>query len=112
MEMHSWVAQVRKGLVEMCVMGILRRGEAYGYEILQALQSVRGLAITESTVYPILSRLTKEGWLEVRVAASPSGPPRRYYRLTAAGETRVAEMIAYWKDIEESTNELLEGDPS
>ena len=110
MEMHTWVAQVRKGLVEMCVMAILRQGEAYGYQILQALQSVRGLSITESTVYPILSRLTREGWLEVRVAASPSGPPRRYYSLTPSGQERVAEMIKYWKDIERSTNDLLEGD--
>ena len=110
MEMHTWIAQVRKGLVEMCVMGILRQGEAYGYQILRALQNVRGLSITESTVYPILSRLTREGWLEVRVAASPSGPPRRYYRLTPSGRARVAEMIKYWRDIEESTSGLLEGD--
>lgn len=109
MELHTWVAQVRKGLVEMCVMGTLRQGEAYGYQILQALQRVRGLAITESTVYPILSRLTREGWLEVRVAASPAGPPRRYYRLTPSGEARLAEMIDYWQEIEKSTNDLLEG---
>ena len=72
--MRAWVAQVRKGLVELAVMAALRQaGEAYGYELLQKLTQARGLAITESTIYPILSRLTKEGWVSVRVEASPSG---------------------------------------
>ena len=108
--MRSWVAQVRKGLVELSVMGVLRQGEAYGYQLLQKLADVPGLAITESTVYPILSRLTKEGWVWVRAASSPAGPPRRYYRLTPLGKARLLQMEAYWRDIQHATNALLNGE--
>jgi PadR family transcriptional regulator PadR len=107
--MRAWLAQVRKGLVELCIMATLRKGEAYGYELLQALSNAEGLAITESTVYPILSRLAREGWVRVRAAPSPAGPPRRYYRLTPLGLARLRQMEEYWKDIQESTNALIEG---
>lgn len=89
-------------------MGVLREGEAYGYEILQRLGRAEGLAITESTVYPILARLAKEGLLIVRAAPSPSGPPRRYYRLTPLGQARLREMAVYWREIWHSVNALLE----
>ena len=107
--MRAWIAQVRKGLVELCIMATLRKGEAYGYQLLQALANAEGLAITESTVYPILSRLTREGWVRVRAAPSPAGPPRRYYRLTALGRARLRQMEEYWQDIQDSTNTLIEG---
>ena len=108
--MRAWVAQVRKGIVELCVLAALRNGEAYGYELLQNLANAEGLAITESTVYPILSRLTREGWVRVRVASSPAGPPRRYYRLTPLGESRLREMETYWREIRRSTDAMLEGE--
>ena len=108
--MRAWIAQVRKGLVELCVMGALRHSEAYGYQLLQELGRVEGLAITESTVYPVLSRLTKEGWVKVRAAPSPAGPPRRYYRLTPLGKRRLDQMETYWHDIMNSTNTILEGE--
>lgn len=107
--MRAWVAQVRKGLVELCIMAALRQGEAYGYELLQRLANAEGLAITESTVYPILSRLKAEGWVKVRAAASPSGPPRRYYQLTPLGEKRLKQMEEYWLEIQRSTDNLLGG---
>lgn len=108
--MKSWIAQVRKGLVEFCVMGALRSGEAYGYQLLQKLAHAEGLAITESTVYPILSRLRKDGWIKVRAAPSPAGPPRRYYRLTPLGESRLRQMEEYWQGIMDSTNAILKGE--
>jgi len=107
--MRTWVSQVRKGLVELCVLGALDGGEAYGYEILQRLAQAGNLAITESTVYPILARLAKEGVLAVRVAPSPSGPPRRYYHLTDAGRARLGEMRRYWCDLAAAVDGLLSG---
>ena len=107
--MRSWIAQVRKGLVELCVLAALRQGEAYGYELLQRLANAEGLAITESTVYPILSRMKREGWVKVRAAPSPSGPPRRYYQLTHLGLQRLRQMEEYWNDIQSATNALLNG---
>lgn len=105
--MKSWVPQLRKGLVELCVMAALRGREAYGYEILQRLGRSAALAISESTVYPILARLAQDGLVKVRVEASPSGPPRRYYRLTAAGETRLDEMAGYWRQISNAVEALF-----
>ena len=108
--MRTWVSQVRKGLVELCVLGALDGGEAYGYEILQRLARADNLAITESTVYPILARLAKQGVLAVRVAPSPSGPPRRYYRLTDTGRARLGEMHRYWRHLIAAVDGLLSGE--
>ena len=105
--MRAWVTQLRKGLVELCVLAALRSGEAYGYQILQTLESAEGLAITESTVYPVLARLAEDACVKVRVAPSPMGPPRRYYRLTALGQARLREMELYWRQINASVETLL-----
>ena len=94
--MDSWVTQLRKGLLDFCVLNLLRRGESYGYEIVQNLKEVEVLAVSESTVYPILGRLKAEGCLKVRDVPSAAGPPRRYFSLTPAGRARAAEMNAYW----------------
>ncbi len=111
-ELPSWVTQFRKGLVELCVLATLGEGEAYGYQIVERLGKAEGLATTESTVYPLLIRLEKDGVLAVRTAPSPSGPPRRYYRLTETGRRRFREMVHYWRQIEGSVGRLLEGGPS
>jgi PadR family transcriptional regulator PadR len=109
--MDGWVTQLRKGLVEFCVLNVLRRGESYGYEIVQALKNVEALAVSESTVYPILARLRAEGLLKVRDVPSPAGPPRRYFALTVAGRLRVAEMNAYWELLAQAIAGLRRGPP-
>ena len=104
--MQRWVSQLKKGLVELGVMASLSAGEAYGYQIVQRLAGVDGLAVSESTVYPLLARLTREGLVSVRTADSPAGPPRRYYRLTvsfsglmsANGRTAM-EGISGWLEV-------------
>jgi len=111
--MRTWIAQLRKGLVEMAILAAMRGGETYGYELLQRLRTVEGLSITESTVYPILTRLANDGDVRVRAAPSPSGPPRRYYHLTRAGRIRLKQMVEHWVDIQDSLNKLIEnGDDS
>jgi len=105
--MRAWVTQLRKGLVEFCVMAALRTGEAYGYQIIQRLESAGSLAITESSVYPILARLAEEGFVKVRAAPSPVGPPRRYYRLTAMGQARLREMELHWRGVNAAIDGLL-----
>lgn len=94
--MDGWITQLRKGLLDFCILNVLRRGESYGYEIVQELKRVEELAVSESTVYPILARLRGEGLLKVRDVPSPAGPPRRYFALTVAGKLRIAEMNTYW----------------
>src|SRR5438309_1117687 len=109
--MRTWVAQMRKGMMELCVLAAVKEREAYGYEILQRLGRAEALSISESAVYPILARLTEEGALTVRAAPSPAGPPRRYYRLTPAGAARLAEMSGYWRDIVTAVDALFDARP-
>jgi len=110
--MRTWIAQLRKGLVELAILAAMRDGETYGYELLQRLRTVEGLAVTESTIYPILTRLANDGDVQVRAAPSPAGPPRRYYRLTRAGRSRFKQMIEHWTDIQAALNNLIHGDES
>jgi len=105
--MRVWLAQMRRGLVEPCVLAALREGEAYGYQILQRLAAADSLGISESTVYPVLARLAADKLVRVRQAPSPAGPPRRYYRLTSLGEARLAEMTASWRQVASVVNDLL-----
>jgi PadR family transcriptional regulator PadR len=102
----GWITQLRKGLLEFCVLSVLRRGEGHGYEIVQRLRVEPALAVTESTVYPILARLRAEGLLKVREEPSAAGPPRRCFSLTAAGRVRLAQMNAHWEQISESLERL------
>lgn len=104
----AWVVQFRKGLVELCVMAVLQSAESYGYEILQRLAALDGMAVTESTVYPILARLAKEGFVKVRTAPSPSGPPRRYYRLTRLGELRLRDMVGHYRLAHDAVQTLIQ----
>ena len=108
--MRTWIIQLRKGLVELAVLAALRHGETYGYELLQRLRRVEGLSITESNVYPILARLTEDGYVKARSAPSPSGPPRRYYKLTRTGQSRFKQMIEHWGDIQTALQELIDGE--
>lgn len=106
---RAWVSQLRKGLVELLVLAALQRQEAYGYQLLQRLASVEGLALTESTLYPVLARLAEEKLVAVRQEPSPSGPPRRYYRLTPSGRARLNDMLAHWRQVNTSIESLAEG---
>jgi len=102
----SWITQLRKGLLEYCVLTVLSRGESYGYEIVAALGRIEEFAVSESTVYPILARLRQEKFLKVRDVASDQGPPRRYFSLTAIGKVRLAEMNSHLKKIDLAVSQL------
>ena len=102
----SWIAQMRKGCAEYSILAMLSGKEAYGYEILQHLSKHETLTLGESTVYPLLSRLTREGFLTVQTRNSTSGPPRRYYRLTPAGRDRLQGMHDYWGNLVDSMSTI------
>lgn len=104
--MKIWVTQLRKGLVEFLLLSVLRREETYGYEIVRRLQTIEELAVTESTVYPVLARLCSEGHLKVRTMPSSDGPPRRYFSLTATGRARLAAMNSYWQSLITSIDKI------
>lgn len=109
--MNTWITQLRKGLMEFCILNLLQHGESYGYEILQSLQKIEELVVTDSTVYPILSRLRKDGYLKVEARPSTSGPPRRYFSITALGRRRVKEMNSYWDHLQLGIQQLKQGKP-
>ena len=102
------ISQLRRGVLEFCVLALLRDDERYGFEIVRALSEANGLVTSEGTVYPLLSRLRKEGVVETTWRESPSGPPRRYYRLTAAGQALLAAFTAEWVRFRKSVDALLE----
>ena len=102
----NWITQLRKGLMEFCILLILKEKESYGYEIVQKLEGVEGFSATESTVYPILGRLKEDNCLRVRAVPSPNGPPRRYFHLSDDGEARLREMRAHWASLSKSIEEL------
>lgn len=103
--MKAWITQVRKGLLDLLLLNVLAQGESYGYEIVRHLCQTDGLQVGESTLYPALERLRKDGYVRVRRVPSPTGPVRRYYSLTRAGGYRVGEMNSYW----DSLNQALAG---
>jgi len=107
----AWSSQLKKGLVELAVLAALRQDEAYGYQLLQRLAENPLLATTESTLYPVLSRLADERLVAVRQAPSPSGPPRRYYRLTAPGQRHLDQLSQYWRQLSSAVDTLLDGTP-
>lgn len=107
--MSLWETQLRKGLAELAVLAVLCKEEAYGYLVVERLRKLEGISLSESTVYPILTRLAREGALSVRAEASPSGPTRRYYRLTPTGRRRLDELRQSWQTVSTSLNQMLEG---
>ncbi len=91
----NWTVQVRKGLIELCVLNALAERERYGYELVKTLVDIPGLGVTEGTLYPLLSRLRLQGLVETRLEESPEGPARKYYTLTDEGREMRAAMLAY-----------------
>jgi PadR family transcriptional regulator PadR len=104
--MEAWIRQFRKGLLEMCVLNLLAIQESYGYQIVRSLQNFEEFVVTESTLYPILTRLKKDGFLKVRTGPSQSGPPRRYYSLTSIGQTYTESLNEYWDGLVVSVDKL------
>ena len=106
-EQEAWVSQLRKGVVEVVVLGLLASGERYGSELVEALSSQRELAISGGTVYPLLSRLKRAGLIESTWRESPVGPPRKYYRLTQQGRDELETMSAAWRSVSRAVDLLL-----
>ena len=105
----SRVSQFRKGALELGILALLDRGELYGVEIVDLLAEHSGLEASAGTVYPLLSRLKKAGVVDTSWRESPVGPPRKYYRLSEAGRTELAEMTRSWRDLSATLDSLLPG---
>lgn len=108
-------SQLRKGVLEHCVLALLRDGPRYGIELLGELSAVSVMTTSQGTIYPLLSRLRREGLVDTELRESPSGPSRRYYTLTPAGRAALAEFTRAWPLFRDAVDHFLndpQGEPS
>ena len=105
----NWTVQVRKGLLELCILNALSGKERYGYELVKTLVEIPGLGVTEGTLYPLLSRLRVQGLITARLEESSEGPARKYYALTKDGRKIMAAMDEYLDTLNRGARTLQKG---
>ncbi len=105
MNVENTQAQMRKGILEYCILSILERQEAYPSEILDEMKAVK-LIVVEGTLYPLLTRLKNMDLLTYRWEESNSGPPRKYYSLTDEGKKFHASLSNTWIELSKAVNQL------
>jgi PadR family transcriptional regulator, regulatory protein PadR len=110
MKIENTKAQMRKGILEYCILTILKKGEAYPSDIIAQLKEAK-LIVVEGTLYPLLTRLKNTGLLNYRWEESTSGPPRKYYALTEIGEKFNTELESTWSDLSEAVNKIKSSKP-
>jgi PadR family transcriptional regulator PadR len=101
------LSQLRRGVLEYCVLSLLGDEELYGFDLVRRLSDVDGVVISEGTIYPLLSRLRREGWVTTTWAESGSGPPRRYYAVTPEGRRALHEFAAEWRRFRDAVDQLM-----
>lgn len=101
------MSQLRKGVLEYCVLALLRDGQRYGFELVRALSEAEGLLVSEGTIYPLLSRLRRDDLVSTEWRESESGPPRRYYELTDMGQRALGEFSAEWIRFRDAVDALV-----
>lgn len=105
MDIENLKSQMRKGMLEYCLLLLLKNGDAYASEIISRMKEAH-LIVMEGTLYPLLTRLKNDSLLAYRWQESPSGPPRKYYSLTPLGEQLLAQLDSAWNDIQHSVSHL------
>ena len=105
------LSQLRRGVLEFCVLSLLAEERLYGFDLVRRLGAVDGMVISEGTVYPLLARLRTEGWVSTSWVESPTGPPRRYYATTPAGRRAVTSFAVEWRRFRDAVDHLLPADP-
>jgi PadR family transcriptional regulator PadR len=105
MNIDNTQSQMRKGILEFCILSIIRRGEAYPSDIVDEMKAAN-LQILEGTLYPLLTRLKNSEMLSYRWVESSSGPPRKYFLLTEKGEKFYKELEATWLELAHAVNTL------
>lgn len=105
--MEEWKSQIKRGTLEFCILLMIARRERYGYEIISELEKHPSLTARESTVYPLLRRLLKEGYLSSSWRDSAQGlPPRKYYAMTDRGRAYLEAMSGEWDSLLEAIEEI------
>ena len=98
-------SQMRKGVLEYCILSILNKNDAYASELIAELKKAR-MIVVEGTLYPLLTRQKNQGLLSYRWEESPQGPPRKYYSITDKGKELLQEMDAAWKEVVDTISHI------
>ena len=106
MNIENTKAQMRKGILEFCILSLLKKEDLYTSEILEKLKEAK-LLVVEGTVYPLLTRLKNEELLTYRWEESNAGPPRKYYALTEKGDEILAELGKTWNELANAVNQII-----
>ena len=105
MNIENTKAQMRKGVLEYCILSVLKDNDAYVAEILETLKDAR-LLVVEGTIYPLLTRLKNAGLLNYRWEESTGGPPRKYYELTDVGKDFLKELTFTWDELQTAVTKV------
>lgn len=106
MKLENTKAQMRKGLLELCVLSIVSNNEMYPSDIIKKLKELK-MIVVEGTLYPLLNRLKNDSLLTYNWKESNAGPPRKYYTITKEGKSFLKELINTWKDLDEAVNKSI-----
>jgi PadR family transcriptional regulator PadR len=104
---ESIQTQLRKGILELCVLTLLSRGDAYGYEI--ATRLMQDVGMGEGTIYPLMRRMQDDGLVSTYLVEAAGGPPRKYYRITDQGRATLTAQQGEWKIFMTSVEKILGG---
>jgi PadR family transcriptional regulator PadR len=105
MNLENTQVQMRKGILEYCILHIISRGEVYASDMLDELTNAH-MIVVEGTLYPLLTRLKNSGLVEYKWVESKSGPPRKYYKLTDLGNTFLSGLTETWNELVHSTESI------
>lgn len=106
MNLENTQIQMRKGILEFCILHIISRGEVYASDMLEELTSAK-IMVVEGTLYPLLTRLRKAGLVDYKWVESNSGPPRKYYTITEEGTDFLNSLGYTWEELMKSTNQII-----
>lgn len=106
MNIENTQVQMRKGILEFCILHIISRGEVYASDMLEELTSAK-IMVVEGTLYPLLTRLRKAGFVDYKWVESSSGPPRKYYTLTDEGQGFLDGLDQTWNELVTSTHKII-----
>ena len=111
MNTENTKAQMRKGILEFCILSLIDRREMYVSDLIDELKKGK-LDVVEGTLYPLLTRLKNGEFLSYRWEESTGGPPRKYYQITEKGKLFLAELLNTWNELTESVNQITKNNNS
>ena len=111
MKIENTTAQMRKGILEFCILSLISGRDLYTSEILESLKKGK-MVVVEGTVYPLLTRLKNADLLQYRWEDSTSGPPRKYYSITSKGESFLSELKQVWNELNKAVKNITKNNPN